>query len=127
MYLYNELTRKYEKELQKIADKPELSPSDLEATYKIVDILKDIETICAMKEYGDDEWSGDDWSGRRSRDSRGRYSGRSYRSGRGGYSMDNYSGHGREKMLDNLYSAMEDASSEEERMSIKALIDKMSH
>lgn len=124
MNVLYEIKDKYESELKKIADKKELSPVDLEATYKIVDILKDIETICAMDEYGNDE---DDWSGRSSyRRGRNQYSGYGM-SGRrysGGYS-NGYSGHGSERMLENLYKAMDDADSEEQRMAIMNVINKM--
>ena len=96
----------------------------IQVLYKIVDILKDIETICAMDEYGNDE---DDWSGRSYRHMpRNQYSGYGM-SGRrysGGYS-NGYSGHGSERMLENLYKAMDDADSEEQRMAIMNVINKM--
>ena len=44
-----------EDELKKIAKKGDINPTELEATYKVVDIIKDIETIEAMREYGEDE------------------------------------------------------------------------
>lgn len=49
----------------------------------------------------------------------------SYRNGgRGGNSM-RYSGHGGNDMAESLYMALDQATSEEERRSIKQLIDKM--
>lgn len=121
MRVLYEIKDKFEAELKKIADKKELSPVDLEATYKIVDILKDIETICAMDEYGDEA---DDWSGRSygRRTSRAQYSGygmsgRRYSGG--------YSGYGSDRMLENLYKAMDDAESEDQRMAIMSIINKM--
>lgn len=111
-YIYEETKRRYEKELQRILDKNDLTPTDLEATYKIIDILKDVATICAMEDYDyEDEWSG-----------RNNYSGRNMRRGYSG----SYSGHNGDRALDHLYSAMNEASSEEERMAIKALIDRRS-
>lgn len=44
---------------------------------------------------------------------------------RGNYSG-NYSGHNSDRALDHLYNAMNEASSEEERMAIKALVDRHS-
>lgn len=121
MNVLYEIKDKYESELKKIADKKELSPVDLEATYKIVDILKDIETICAMNEYGNEE---DDWSGRSSY--RHGMSGRRYSNNgySGGYS-NGYSGHASERMLENLYKAMDNADSEDQRMAIRNVINKM--
>lgn len=45
--------------------------------------------------------------------------------GRGGNSMRGYSGHGQDEMLNSLYTALDQATSEEERRSIKQLIDKI--
>ena len=70
-------------ELDKINKKHDVSPADLEMTYKAVDIIKDISTIEAMEEYGDDYSYDDDMSYARNRDSMGRYSRR--RGGRMSY------------------------------------------
>lgn len=44
-----------EDELKKIAKKGEMNPQELEATYKAIDILKDIATIKAMEESGEQD------------------------------------------------------------------------
>ena len=61
-------------ELDKIAEKG-LNTANLETAYKLVDMykdLKDAEYRCVKQEYYEREM-GDGYSGRRSRDSRGRY------------------------------------------------------
>ena len=75
-------------ELDKINKKHDVSPADLEMTYKAVDIIKDISTIEAMEEYGDEYSYDDDMSYARNRDSMGRYSSRR---GRRSYDSGNYS------------------------------------
>ena len=120
MSIMKEVIRTYEKELRKILDKPEQTKVDMDAVVSITKILKNAETVCAMREGSSDE----DYSGRIYRN--GRYSGRGYYSGRmseDGYSM-NYSGHGADRMLDNLYSAMTEADSDEQKAAIKNLIDR---
>lgn len=46
------LKKVLEKEIDEISKKNDISPTELERLDKAVDIIKDIETICAMKEYG---------------------------------------------------------------------------
>ena len=53
MKVYNEMCELLEKELDKIVEKGDISPTELESAYKSIDIIKDIETIKAMRnEYG---------------------------------------------------------------------------
>lgn len=64
-------------ELVKINKKHDIgNMAELEVAYKAVDIIKDISTIEAMEEYGDDYSYDDDMSYARNRDSMGRYSSR---------------------------------------------------
>lgn len=115
-----------EEELNIIAKKPEMSASDIECTYKLIDILKDITTIDAMREGGysqegsyDDmnmRYSGRGNSYRRGRDAMGRYTSRdSYRDG--------YSGHNKTSMIEDLRELMDDAKNDMERDSIRRVID----
>lgn len=46
------------REIDGIAEKPEMSHGDLETLGKLVDALKDIAEICAMEDYGDGGYSG---------------------------------------------------------------------
>lgn len=46
-----DLKQLLEEELEKIVRKGDITPTELERLDKAVDIIKDIETICAMKEY----------------------------------------------------------------------------
>lgn len=46
-----ELKEALEKEIEVITKKNDITPAELERLDKAVDIIKDIETICAMKEY----------------------------------------------------------------------------
>lgn len=52
MKVMNDLYEILEDELKKIAKKADISPQELENAYKAVDIMKDIETIKAMKQAG---------------------------------------------------------------------------
>lgn len=135
----DKLKRLLEKEIDEITAKDEVSPTELERLDKAVDIIKDIETICAMKEYGEEEDYG--YSGRRSyyptmpmsyegqsyrrgRDSMGRYASRDdgY-SGRPYYDR-GYSGHmDRMEIKDSLRDMMQTASNEKERMAIQQFLD----
>ena len=54
MKVYYDIKDMLEKELEQIANKRELTSNNLEVMDKVVDIIKDIETICAMREAGDD-------------------------------------------------------------------------
>lgn len=64
-----ELLRKVKKELETIGDKG-LTSSNLDTTYKLIDIYKDIKEAC----YYEDQVGKDTYDARR-RDSRGRYMG----------------------------------------------------
>ena len=75
-------------ELDKINKKHDINPGELEMAYKAVDIIKDISTIEAMEDYGDEYSYDDDMSYARNRDSMGRYSSRR---GRRSYDGGNYS------------------------------------
>ncbi len=77
-----------EDELKQISKKEDMTPQDLETAYKAVDIIKDVETIKAMKNSEQYGYS-NDYSNRMSydgsyADSYGRYYSRDY-------SRDNYS------------------------------------
>lgn len=103
MRVLDEMCEILEDELEAVAKKAKkesISPTELESVYKSVDILKDIETIKAMKDHGgysnngsygsyDDGYMGrysgrdDRYSELRGRDSMGRYTSRD-----AGYSRD---------------------------------------
>lgn len=120
---------KLEEELKRICKKDEMSISDLDAAYKMVDVIKDVTTIEAMLNSERNGYSGtyyDDYSGTnsynsyaRGRDSRGRYTSRD--------GMPNgYSGHANEEMMDRLRSMARNARSEEERQNYMSIMDRMS-
>ena len=79
MKVMNDLYEILEDELKKIAKKADISPQELENAYKAVDIMKDIETIKAMKEAGGEG----EYSQRGGRDSYNSYDGNM--SNRGSY------------------------------------------
>ena len=123
MKALHDLKKMLEKEIEKVTSKNEIAPAEIEALYKVIDIIKDIDTIKAMEEYGeeyDDEYSERGYSRRgysrrgsyensyrRGRDSRtGRYVSRdngAYRGSYRGYSRDD----AKEDMLEKLEEAME--------------------
>lgn len=55
MKALNDLMEMLEDELKKIVKKGDITPTELDSAYKAVDVIKDIETIKAMKEAGE-EW-----------------------------------------------------------------------
>lgn len=141
-----------EDELKKICKKEEISSTDLDNIYKMVDIVKDVTTVDAMHKAEQDGWSRDyarDYSrgysedyaygsyARRGRDgdSDGRYSeDNSYRRGRdamGRYTSrdssyeNGYSRHGKEEMIDHLKEMMRNARTEEERESYRKAVEQM--
>lgn len=77
-----ELLKKVEKELEAIGDKG-LSSSNLDTTYKLIDIYKDIKEACYYE-----DMTKEDSYGARSRDSRGRYNENNYN--RGDYDYNYY-------------------------------------
>lgn len=96
-------------QIHEIVEKNDITPTELDRIYKVVDIIKDIDTIEAMHDYGEDysqdypRYSyrrGYYIDGRRGRDGDGdgRYSERSYRM----YRDDGYSGHTKEQMLQKI-------------------------
>ena len=129
-----------EEQIEAIAQKNDISPTELERLDKAVDILKDIETICAMKDYGYEQdedygYSGrtmpryymDDRSYRRGRDmNTGRYVSRDmprYYMDDRSYNM-GYSGHAnKEDLKMDLRMAMDNAKNDQERMAIQKVLD----
>lgn len=134
--MYDDAKRLLEKEVTEITQKGELSPSSLDVMDKAIDILKDIETICAMKEeYGDYSermpYMYDDMSYARGRgryakrDSMGRYA--SYDGSYDG-SYDAYGRYNRGYSRDDDYERMmREAQTEKERDLIRQLIDAKKH
>lgn len=146
-----ELKHVLEKEIEEITKKNDISPTELERLDKAVDIIKDIETICAMKDYGydrEDEGysqayyprymrdegmrSRDMWEGgssyRRGRDAMtGRYVSRDmprYYMDDRSYGYGGYSGHAnKEDIKMDLREMMNNAKSDKERMAIQQLLD----
>lgn len=139
-----------EKEIMKVTSKGDITPTELKSVGEAVDILKDIETICAMKEYGDDDasyaMSNRGYSSRGSynyrypmyRDSYESYDDMSYRQSRAqgggqggssnarGRSRDSYSRHAeKEEMIFKLEQMLNKAQSEDERNTIMECIDKL--
>lgn len=142
-----ELKGLLEDEIWKITRKGDVTPTELERLDKAVDIIKDIETICAMQEYGYENDEEFEYSGRypyyMREGGRGSYSyepmmDNSYRQGRyaraGRYNSRDmepryfgdgrYSGHAtKEDIKKDLKELMNNASSDKERMAIQQLLD----
>lgn len=100
-------------ELDKINKKHDINPGELEMAYKAVDIIKDITTIEAMEEYGDEYSYDDDMSYARNRDSMGRYSSRRGRRSYDGGNYNNRRSYNDRMQMDGGYSG---AESKEEMM-----------
>lgn len=112
-----------EMELEDITRKDRLSMTDVEALYKLVDIMKDVETITAMQEHDEDySMRGSYRVSRMDRgERRGDYS-RARNTRRARYSRDD----SKEKMIEGLEEALEEATNENERHAIKHLMEKLS-
>ena len=107
---------KIKEEINQYAEKPALTPAEWDMIFKAAKAYKDLTTVCAMEEYGED-YEGDS-SGRpyMRRNHMGRYA--------SGYANE-YSGHGKEELLDAYYDMLDEADTEEERMMIKRRIKKL--
>lgn len=138
MRIYDDLKEMVEEEIDKIVKKDNMDEKCLEWLDKLVDIAKDIDTIYAMHDYGDDGYSQtgrpyysyDDgmMTGRSSRgrgyqrrDNMGRYVGNSYDYRNGGYIGSGYSRDG--DMRSKLEQMMGTATTETEREAIRAALN----
>jgi hypothetical protein len=133
MHVLDMTCDKMEDEIEQIIKKPQLTTEDVKLVYQMIDVIKDITTIEAMKKAETEGWSGDydDNSYRmsyaRGRDSMGRYTSRDTMTPyRGGSYDDGYSRHSKEEMINNLRTMMDNARTPEERESYRATIEQMS-
>lgn len=135
-----------DKEIDKVVEKGEVAPAEIKPLGEIVDIYKDIETICAMEEYKDTDesyaMSNRGYSSERmsryypERMYRGSYdyayddmsynegvSNARGRNSRDSYSRDNYSRHSeKEEMINKLEMKLKNAKTPQERESIMECI-----
>ena len=88
--LFEDLTEMLQDQMKKIAKKSDITPQELDNVYKAIDVIKDIETIKAMQEAGEESggysqegYSQEGYSNRRGVKG----------TGRGRYSNDGYSQH----------------------------------
>lgn len=125
-----------EDELKQISRKEQLTKDDICLVGEMIDVVKDIETIEAMKDAASQGWSRDyarDYSNgyteeysnaygnmtRRGRDSMGRYT------SRGNSYDESYSRHTKDEMIENLKNMMMNARTSEERESYRSTIEQM--
>ena len=129
-----------ETEIDKVVEKGELTPAEIKPLGEIADIYKDIETICAMEEYKDDDMSYAMSNRGYSSERMSRYPERMYRgsydyayddmsyndrmsNARGMNSRDNYSRHSeKEEMISKLEMKLKNAKTPQERESIMECI-----
>ncbi len=127
-------------EIDKVVEKGEVAPAEIKPLGEIVDIYKDIETICAMEEYKDDDASYAMSNRGYSSERMSRYPERMYRgsydyayddmsyndgmsNARGRNSRDNYSRHSeKEEMISRLEMKLKNAKTPQERESIMECI-----
>ena len=117
-------------ELCDICNKDNFTPEDIKMMYQMVDIVKDIETIAAMKDYSSDyseanrRGYSETWptmprtrySNARGRDSMGRYTSRN----------SSYSGHdSKEDVLEDLNRMMMESRNDEERERFRRAIEQL--
>lgn len=144
-----ELKTLLEQQVNQITDKGDITPQDLEMLDKAVDVIKDIETICAMRKAEEEEgysqamrgsggygysgtWYDPAYQGRQGQNyyTNGgtRTDGMSYRGGnsygrnyRRMYSRDE----AKDNMLDKLEELMDEATTEKERTAIRRCMEKI--
>lgn len=137
-HVYDDLKEMVEDEIDKIVKKGDLDEKGLMYLDKLVDIAKDVDTIYAMEDYGDE--SGYSQTRRpyyndgqmmpmmgnsyQRRDSMGRYSNNRYNMNRG---YDNrYGGYSREGELANrLQTLMDEATTDREREAIRNALNQI--
>lgn len=124
--MYNRIFDMLNCEIEKIENKGELNQASLDNLDKLVDIIKDLQTIEAMnfaeeRNYGYSNGM-DSNRGRMMYNDGGASYGRYYR-GRNGYSYDN----NRNGMIEHLQRAMDQATSEDERNEIRQMIDRINN
>lgn len=122
-----------DKEIDKVTEKGELTPAEIKPLGEIIDIYKDIETICAMEEYKYDDssyaMSNRGYSTMRHEDHRPDWDNRgmyyddysSKRDSRGRYSRNSE----KEEMIEKLEHKLRTAKTEEERRYINECIDEL--
>ena len=139
MRALTELKEMLEDDVKKITKKGDISPDELNNVYKAIDIIKDIETIKAMRDSGYSQegsygsynnmsngrsYNSYDGSynsyARRGRDGDG--DGR-YSENRGSYEDSRHEN--REQMIQKLEMMMQNAQNEEQRKAIKRCIDEL--
>lgn len=138
-----------EDELEKIRKKGDLTPAELDSSYKAIDILKDIEEIKSKEMDGGysgrmpyfhmpysyenhyEDYSGNYWGnpysyGARKRDSMGRYAKRGY-SRDGYYRVDGvYSNDdAKDRVMEHLRTAMEHTDNAQDRETIRECIEEL--
>ena len=141
--VYKKAKDLFEKELDKVVAGGSMTASNLELTYKIVDIIKDINEICEA----DDAMYDEEYSGRRGygmRTSRsygygypymGNYTvegsyGRGYSGMDGGYGMNNSNNYGNRSsgntaMRSKLQQLLNEAQTDHERAMIQSWMDEL--
>ena len=119
-----------DKEINKVTAKGEISPTEVKPLGEIIDIYKDIETICAMKEYGqeDDMYSMENRGYSTRRYYNNSYDDMSY-ARRGRNSRDNYSRRAKkEEMIGKLERMLDNPNKTEmERREIMECIDDLKY
>ena len=132
----HELREMLDMELDKITRSGDLTASKLDLIDKLTHSIKSIDTIMAMQEYSDDDYSYNDGysnaRGRRGnvkRDSMGRYAreGRGYSYRDRGYSRRDYSRDdgAKEDVMQKLNDLMNETSDNKMRMAIQRAMDEM--
>ena len=117
MRALTELKEMLEDDVKKITKKGDVSPEELSNVYKAVDIIKDIETIKAMREHGDYSQEGGSYGSYNSYNQEGSYrrpyysydgnsmdGGSSMGNSMAGNSMNSYARRGRDGDGDGRYS-----------------------
>lgn len=129
--LYRDAKKILEREIKDIVERGELDPNSLDVMYKVLDNIKDISIICAMKaeedEYSERYMYDDDmayarggYSRRGGRSNRGSYDG-SYDGSYGSYARNSYAR--RYSRDDELEEMMREAKTEKERELIRQLME----
>lgn len=125
MEYFYDLKKMLCKELEKVAEKKELTAGDLEVVDKLTHSIKSIVTILAMEEGGHSNENG--YSGARKRDNMGRYADGGYygRYYDGGYSGRRYYDDGMSNIIYQIERLMNETSAPEEREVLQSTINRL--
>lgn len=144
MHILKDIEERMEEELKALCKKETWTPTDVELVGEMIDIVKDVETVYAMKDYEPEDWMrgysrgydedysmarmpyGRSYDDRMSREGNRSYGDNSYVRGRDAMGRYVSRDDSRHDLIEHLRTMMDNARTPEERESYRNAIDHMS-